>query len=104
MCISDSEEIANQQDAPCDKLVRVSVSRTGVENQVMLDREIIPFYRLVIGVKDSKCDQEASGSHKCETSGNDILYPKDCVCEVRFPTLNRPKSKLDYSTRSSLET
>lgn len=37
----DSEEIANQQDAPCDKLVRVSVSRTGVENQVMLNREVI---------------------------------------------------------------
>ena len=82
-CISDSEEIANQQDAPCDKLVRVSVSRTGVENQVMLDREVIPFYRLVIGVRDSKCDEASSfGSHQCETSGNDILYPKDCVCEV----------------------
>ena len=47
----------------------------------MLDREVIPFYRLVIGVKDSKCDQESSsGSFDCKTTGNDILYPKDCTC------------------------
>ena len=81
LIITDSEEITNQQDAPCDKLVRVSVSRTGDENQVMLDREVIPFYRLVIGVKDSKCDQESSsGSFDCRSTGNDILYPKDCTC------------------------
>ena len=88
MTILDSEEIANQQDAPCDKLVRVSVSRTGDEDQVMLDREVIPFYRLVIGVKDSKCDQESSsGSFDCLVTGNDILYPKDCKCtEEDFQT------------------
>ena len=54
----------------------------------MLDREVIPFYRLVIGVKDSKCDQESSsGTFDCQTTGNDILYPKDCTCtEVGFQT------------------
>ena len=82
-----SEEIADQQDAPCDKLVRVSVSRKesfGNDDQIMLDREIIPFYRLVLGVKDSKCG-ESSSRFNCKTTGNDILYPKDCACtEERF--------------------
>ena len=52
----------------------------------MLDREIIPLYRLVIGVKDSKCDQQSSfGTYTCVETGDNILYPKDCTCtEVDF--------------------
>ena len=50
----------------------------------MLDREIIPLYRLVIGVKDSKCES-SFGTYECVETGDNILYPKDCTCtEVDF--------------------
>ena len=77
-----SGEIEGHQDAPCDKLVQVYVSRKesfGGDEQLMLDREITPFYRLVIGVKDSKCDQ-APNNYDCDMTSNDILYPRDCRC------------------------